>query len=213
MKHPARQTTAFYRSNWFLWLFLIFFPPVGILLLWLFHKSWKPLSKGILSLIFVLWSLLLVSASNDRGSNATITSPTQIASNSPVITAVPAPTNTPIPTITPTPTVIPTPVPTPSPKETPEISTFQEIEPSSPSPLEAETPSPYVSSGGASNTYDISSQQNTSATYVLNTSTKKFHLPSCSSVKKISSSNYSTSSESKNTLISQGYSPCKKCNP
>lgn len=63
------------------------------------------------------------------------------------------------------------------------------------------------------NTYYIPEQQNTQDTYVLNTSTHKFHRPSCKEVKKIAPKNYATSSEGRNTIISQGYSPCKKCNP
>ncbi len=48
--------------------------------------------------------------------------------------------------------------------------------------------------------------------YVLNTSTKKFHLPTCSSVKKIKPENYATI-DSRDSAIAQGYSPCKNCNP
>ncbi len=70
-----------------------------------------------------------------------------------------------------------------------------------------------ASSGGDSNfnTYDNASQQQTEATYVLNTSTKKIHHPSCSSVKKIAPQNYSTSNSSVDELISQGYSTCGNC--
>lgn len=67
--------------------------------------------------------------------------------------------------------------------------------------------------GSNFNTYDNAQQQNTSSSYVLNTSTMKFHRPSCSSVKKIAPQNYSTSNNSREELISQGYSPCGKCNP
>ncbi len=67
--------------------------------------------------------------------------------------------------------------------------------------------------GSNFNTHDNAQQQNTSASYVLNTSTMKFHRPSCSSVKKIAPQNYSTSNSSREELISQGYSPCGKCNP
>lgn len=72
-----------------------------------------------------------------------------------------------------------------------------------------------VSSGNGNNfnTYDNESQQNTTATYVLNMSTKKFHKPSCRSVKKIASKNYGTSSSSRSSLISKGYSPCGICHP
>ncbi len=49
--------------------------------------------------------------------------------------------------------------------------------------------------------------------YVLNTSSKKFHFPSCSSVSKIKAENKQTSSAPRDTLIADGYSPCGSCNP
>lgn len=63
------------------------------------------------------------------------------------------------------------------------------------------------------NTYNNTDQQNTTATYVLNTNSMKFHHPSCRSVAKISPENYATSSDSRETLISIGYSACGICNP
>lgn len=67
--------------------------------------------------------------------------------------------------------------------------------------------------GSNFNTYNNPDQQKTSSSYVLNTSTMKFHYPSCNSVEKIAPENYSTSSQSRDTLISQGYDPCGKCHP
>lgn len=55
--------------------------------------------------------------------------------------------------------------------------------------------------------------QNIENTYILNTNTKKFHYPSCSSVKQISDKNKQTYTGSRDDLISQGYDPCKRCNP
>ena len=49
--------------------------------------------------------------------------------------------------------------------------------------------------------------------YVLNTSTKKFHYAGCASAKKINASNYAEFDGDRDTLISRGYSACKKCNP
>lgn len=69
------------------------------------------------------------------------------------------------------------------------------------------------SGGGGGTVYDNQGQQNTTATYVLNTSTMKFHRPSCRDVPRISSANYSTSSQSRDYLISIGYSPCGHCSP
>lgn len=51
------------------------------------------------------------------------------------------------------------------------------------------------------------------ASYVINTSTKKFHLPSCYSVKKMSVANTQSTKASRSELIKEGYSPCKNCNP
>ncbi|MBQ0111411.1 MAG: DNA/RNA non-specific endonuclease [Oscillospiraceae bacterium] len=50
-------------------------------------------------------------------------------------------------------------------------------------------------------------------TYILNTSTKKFHYASCSSAKQIADKNKSSFKGNRQNLISQGYEPCKKCNP
>lgn len=49
--------------------------------------------------------------------------------------------------------------------------------------------------------------------FVLNTSSKKFHKPSCSSISKIKQENKEVYKGSRDALISQGYDPCKKCNP
>lgn len=49
--------------------------------------------------------------------------------------------------------------------------------------------------------------------YVLNTNTKKFHRPGCASVKKMKDKNRQDVHESRDTIISWGYVPCKNCNP
>lgn len=64
----------------------------------------------------------------------------------------------------------------------------------------------------AFNTYNNESQQQTTASYVLNTSTHKFHYPNCRSVPKIAPQNYATAN-SRDEIIAQGYSPCGNCNP
>lgn len=52
-----------------------------------------------------------------------------------------------------------------------------------------------------------------SNSYVLNTNTKKFHYPSCSSVKQMKDSNKRFFDGTRDEVITQGYSPCKRCNP
>lgn len=49
--------------------------------------------------------------------------------------------------------------------------------------------------------------------YIVNTNTKKFHNPSCSSVKDTSAKNRKEVTESRDTLVQQGYEPCGKCKP
>lgn len=58
-----------------------------------------------------------------------------------------------------------------------------------------------------------SSGSGTSGTYILNTNTKKFHYPYCSSVGQMSEKNKQTYSGSRDALIEQGYSPCGRCCP
>ena len=50
-------------------------------------------------------------------------------------------------------------------------------------------------------------------TYVLNTNTKKFHIPSCSSVKTIKDTNYAEYTGTAAEVEAMGYVGCKKCNP
>ncbi len=52
-----------------------------------------------------------------------------------------------------------------------------------------------------------------STNYILNTKSKKFHLPECSSVNDMSKSNKQEYSGTRQNLISQGYDPCGSCNP
>lgn len=51
------------------------------------------------------------------------------------------------------------------------------------------------------------------AEYVLNTNSRKFHLPSCSSVGQMSPKNREDVEDTRENLIANGYDPCKRCNP
>lgn len=52
-----------------------------------------------------------------------------------------------------------------------------------------------------------------SQTYILNKNTKKVHYPWCSSVDDMAEHNKQEFTGDINEIISQGYSPCKRCNP
>ncbi|WP_349945651.1 MBL fold metallo-hydrolase [Lacrimispora sp. BS-2] len=57
--------------------------------------------------------------------------------------------------------------------------------------------------------------QNTAADqdYVINTNTKKFHLPDCKSAASMKEENRKTYKGSREELIQMGYEPCQSCNP
>lgn len=50
-------------------------------------------------------------------------------------------------------------------------------------------------------------------TYILNTRSMKFHLPTCSSVQSMSDSNKAEYTGTREELIEQGYTPCGNCHP
>ena len=51
------------------------------------------------------------------------------------------------------------------------------------------------------------------ADYVLNTNSKKFHVPGCASVKQMKDANRSDVKDTRENILNQGYDPCKRCNP
>jgi len=69
----------------------------------------------------------------------------------------------------------------------------------------ADQPEATTSSTGPSSTPKTS--------YVLNTNTKKFHYPHCSSVKQMANKNRQDVTLNREEIIAQGYTPCGRCNP
>lgn len=57
------------------------------------------------------------------------------------------------------------------------------------------------------------SQSTGEQTYIVNENTKKFHLPSCSSVKDMNSGNKLEFTGDRQELLDEGYSACKTCHP
>ena len=56
-------------------------------------------------------------------------------------------------------------------------------------------------------------KENSDTEYVLNTGSKKIHLPNCSGVKSMSEKNKKVTNKLKSELIKEGYSTCNMCNP
>lgn len=66
---------------------------------------------------------------------------------------------------------------------------------------------------GGGNASGTAGASTTSGSYVLNKNKHKFHLPGCPSVETISPKNRKDVNESREQIISEGYAPCKRCNP
>lgn len=64
-------------------------------------------------------------------------------------------------------------------------------------------------SNDASQTEDIGVE----ASYVLNTNTHKFHVPTCNSVSQMKDKNKKFYTGNREDVMKQGYQPCKRCNP
>jgi hypothetical protein len=50
-------------------------------------------------------------------------------------------------------------------------------------------------------------------TYILNTHTHKFHYPDCANAAAIKEKNKAIREDSRENIISEGYSPCGSCKP
>ena len=76
-------------------------------------------------------------------------------------------------------------------------------------PAPTPTPEPEEQPTEEPNTGNQSSQAN----YILNTNTKKFHYPSCSSVDDMKEKNKAEFFGTRDEAVAQGYSPCGRCKP
>ena len=69
-------------------------------------------------------------------------------------------------------------------------------------------------SDGTSSLADTkATDSNQQQTYILNTNSRVFHLPDCSSVSSMSDKNKEEFNGSRDKLIDEGYKPCSRCNP
>lgn len=66
---------------------------------------------------------------------------------------------------------------------------------------------------GESSLASTDMRQEEAGTYILNTNSHKFHKEQCSGVKDISDKNKEIFKGNRQILITNGYDPCKRCNP
>lgn len=75
------------------------------------------------------------------------------------------------------------------------------------------TPSPEAEAAPAPAPQSQGTEETQSQTYILNTHTMRFHLPTCSSVDDMSPSNRQEYTGNRDDLIVQGYTHCGRCHP
>lgn len=149
-------------------------------------------------------------------SEAVPDTPAPAPSQAPAQTQPPAPSRTQAPSA-PVPTRAPTPTRGPAAQNPgPVVS----INPTAPPTRQTQAPAQAGNQGGGGrgdadnfNAYNNPDQQQTAARYVLNTSTMKFHNPTCNDVARIARQNYAESNLSRDEIMRNGYSPCGHCNP
>lgn len=80
-------------------------------------------------------------------------------------------------------------------------------------PAETTTENTTTTSAETTTTTKNTTTNDSKYDYVLNTSTMKFHSPSCSSVGDIQPQNRKDVHTTSDDLKAQGYEPCGRCNP
>lgn len=73
--------------------------------------------------------------------------------------------------------------------------------------------SSYVGGGSSDVDDEPVNNTDTTASYILNKNTKKFHYPTCSSVDRMKESNKEYYTGSREELLNRGYDPCGNCHP
>lgn len=95
----------------------------------------------------------------------------------------------------------------------PESGSESAAAPPKQNPEPSETPPQESAEEPASEPVASQEEQPQETPYILNTNTKKFHYPSCPSVKQMKEKNKQDYTGSREDVISMGYEPCKNCCP
>lgn len=65
-KDVTSTENKFYEQQWFMWVMLVLFPPIGIFLLWKFNNTLKKKTKIILTVIFATFFLIIMINNGDE---------------------------------------------------------------------------------------------------------------------------------------------------
>lgn len=169
-----------------MWILLIFFPPVGLIIMWLkqdeinFSKNKKIVITAVFSVYTIVLFIAIINQNNEDATSNTVSdvqatyySDNGTAANDSEATQ-------------------------PNTEENSSLST------------EAQTELTAQSEAISQNSQTTVNSENT---FVLNNSTKKFHRQTCSEVEKIKDENKSYYTGTADEVEGMGYSPCGKCNP
>lgn len=152
----------------------------------------KTLAAGVLLLALLLGGCGTTVVRPTIGEPATGTVPKQTETTMPHTSA---PSTTALPTMVPSTTAVSTTVP-------PTTAASTTLPPTTAAATEAPTTLPPTTAG-----------QSEEQVYILNTSSKKFHLPSCGSVKNMKAENKAEFTGTREELTEMGYQPCGNCKP
>ena len=69
--NETMEPKKFYQKNWFMYVWLILFPPIGIILLWTFHRAKGMENKVVITAVFTAWFVVLMVSSGgfSKGAN------------------------------------------------------------------------------------------------------------------------------------------------
>lgn len=227
----------FYEKTWFIILMSVFVPPVALGVLLFKKKDLNKIIKFIVCAILAFWSLIwiiavFVPADENADNSATTTQSTteHLASISEKNTEAPTEQITTTEEVateestmlkeatteeetTKAQTEISATTKTPT---TTKTSTTKPITTKAPATTKIETTKTPTTTQKPTTTKPVETTQKevqSESYYVLNTNTHKFHRPSCRHVSSIHAENYSESSSSSSSIISNGFEPCGTCKP
>lgn len=83
-QEKTEDKVKFYQQQWFMWIMLVFFAPVGIILMWKFNNTMKKNTKIILSIVFGIFFLIMAFSETEETpttSDSTLNNSVSIESN------------------------------------------------------------------------------------------------------------------------------------
>lgn len=61
---PENAIKDFWKKEWFMWVSLVFVPPLGLILLWAVNKRFGNVKKAVLTLAFLVWASIIYAPSD-----------------------------------------------------------------------------------------------------------------------------------------------------